>query len=187
MRTFRTAASSMYTTTYRQMESAFGNSRIVSILGLSIFVLGIGCGPLCFSPLSELYGRRPIYLTAWSIYLIWTIPQAVSQNIETMIIGRFLSGFSGGAFLAVSGGTVGDLFAKDELQYPMAIFSVSPFIGPCIGPLIGGFINYNTHWRWTFYVLLMWEFGLLLAIIFFVPETFRKASPTKCIMVTAEG
>lgn len=176
---FRTAASSIYTATYDQMESSFGESRIVSVLGLSLFVLGIAFGPLCFSPLSEIYGRRPIYLVAWAMYVIWIIPQAVSRNIQTVLVGRFLCGFSGSTFLAVSGGTVGDLFAKHELQYPMAIFSVSPFIGPCLGPILGGFINYFTNWRWTYYVLLIWAFVLLLAIIFLVPETYRKADPRR--------
>ncbi|VUC32560.1 unnamed protein product [Clonostachys rosea] len=170
-----TAASSIYTSTYQQMEESFGNSRKVSVLGLSLFVLGIGCGPLFFSPLSEFFGRRPVYLVAWSLYVIWTIPQAVATNIVTMLVARFLAAFSGSTFLAVAGGTVGDLFSKDQLQYPMAIFTVSPFIGPCIGPIIGGFINYNTHWRWTYYVMLMWSVLLLVAIAFLVPETFHPA------------
>ncbi|KAF4467304.1 major facilitator superfamily transporter [Fusarium albosuccineum] len=168
-----TAASSIYTSTYAQMEAEFGNSRIVSTLGLSFFVLGIALGPMFLSPLSEFYGRRPIYLVSWSMYVIWIIPQAVAKNIATMLVGRFLDGFSGSAFLAVSGGTVGDLFAKHELQGPMLMFSIAPFIGPSIGPLIGGFINYNTDWRWTYYVLLIWGFGLLLAIVFLVPETYH--------------
>uniref|UniRef100_A0A8H7NF07 Major facilitator superfamily (MFS) profile domain-containing protein n=1 Tax=Bionectria ochroleuca TaxID=29856 RepID=A0A8H7NF07_BIOOC len=76
-------------------------------------------------------------------------------------------------FLAVSGGTVGDLFTREQLQVPMAVFSIAPFLGPCVGPLIGGFINYNTHWRWTYYVLLIWGFILLLAIVFLCPETYH--------------
>lgn len=171
---FRTCASSMYTSTYEKMEAEFGNSRIVSILGLSMFVLGIAFGPMLFSPLSEFYGRRPVYLVAWTMYVVWIIPQAVAQNIATMIVGRFLDGFSGSTFLAVSGGTVGDLFTRNELQAPMAIFTVAPFIGPCAGPVIGGFINYNVDWRWTYYVLVIWSVALLLAIIFLVPETYRK-------------
>ncbi|PKS12618.1 hypothetical protein jhhlp_000826 [Lomentospora prolificans] len=168
-----TATSSIYTSTYTQMEAEFGNSRIISVLGLSLFVLGLSCGPLFFSPLSEFYGRRPIYLVAWSLFVIWLIPQAVARNIATVIVGRFLGGFSGSTFLAVSGGTVSDLFSKDELQYPMAIFTASPFIGPCIGPLIGGFVNYNLDWRWTYYVLLIWAFVMILLIVFLVPETYH--------------
>lgn len=157
------------------MEAEFGNSRIVSTLGLSLFVLGLAIGPMLFGPLSEFYGRRPIYLVAWTMYTIWIIPQAVAPNMATMLVSRFLNGFSGSTFLAVSGGTVSDLFAREELQWPMAIFSVSPFIGPCIGPLIGGFINHNTPvWRWTFWVLLIWAAILEVAIVTLVPETFRR-------------
>lgn len=170
----RTCASSIYTATYQQMESEFGDSRIVSVLGLSMFVLGIACGPMFFSPLSEFYGRRPIYLVAWTVYVIWSIPQAVAKNVTTIIVCRFLDGFSGSTFLTVSGGTVGDLFTPNELQVPMAIFTLAPFLGPCAGPLLGGFINYNANWRWTYYVLLIWNVGLLVAIILFVPETYRK-------------
>ncbi|ENH61880.1 Putative drug/proton antiporter YHK8 [Fusarium oxysporum f. sp. cubense race 1] len=168
-----TAASSIYTSTYGQMEDEFGNSREVSILGLSFFVLGIGLGPMFLGPLSEFYGRRLIYVVSWTLYVIFIIPQAVAQNIETVIVSRFLDGFAGSAFLAVSGGTVGDLFTANELQAPMLMFSLAPFVGPSIGPLIGGFINYNTDWRWTHWTLLIWAFVLLLGIVFLVPETYH--------------
>lgn len=166
------------------MEAEFGNSRIVSVLGLSTFVLGIALGPMVFSPLSEFYGRRPIYIVAWLMYIIWIIPQAVARNITTMIVGRFLDGFAGSTFLAVSGGTVGDLFVRSELQLPMAIFSVSPFMGPCIGPIFGGVINYNVNWRWTYYLLIIWACVLLLAIVFLVPETYRKPHHGSLMLTT---
>ncbi|KAK1528121.1 major facilitator superfamily transporter [Colletotrichum paranaense] len=168
-----TAASSIYTSTYAQMDAEFGNSRLVSTIGLSVFVLGISLGPMFLSPLSEFYGRRPIYLVSWSMYVIWIIPSAVAKNIATMIVARFFDGLSGSAFLAVSGGTVSDLFARHELQAPMLMYSLAPFIGPCIGPLIGGFVNYNAHWRWTYYVMIIWAFALLVAIVVFVPETYH--------------
>jgi len=168
-----TCTSSIYTSTYAQMEAAFGVSRIIATLGLSTFVLGLGFGPMLFSPLSEFYGRRPIYLVSWSIFLIWIIPSAVAPNIATMIVSRFFDGFAGSTFLAVSGGTVGDLFAKEHLQVPMAIFTVAPLVGPTVGPLLGGLINYNVNWRWTYYVLLIWVSVVLLCIILLVPETYH--------------
>lgn len=168
-----TCASSIYTGTYARMEAEFHNSRIVSVLGLSTFVLGIAFGPMFLSPLSEFYGRRPIYLIAWTTYLIFLIPQAVAKNVATVIVFRFLDGFTGSAFLALSGGTVGDLFARSELQAPMALFSVSPFVGPSLGPILGGFINYHVDWRWTYYVLLMWSGVVWVAVVFLVPETYH--------------
>lgn len=127
-----------------------------------------------FSPLSEFYGRRPIYLVSSTCHLLFLIPQATAKDIVTLVVLRFLDGFSGSAFQAVSAGTVRDLFSNDELQAPMLLFSICPFIGPSLGPLVGGFINYYTGWRWTFYVLIIWSFVLELGIVFLVPETYRK-------------
>jgi len=55
----------------------------------------------------------------------------------------------------------------------MMLFSGAPFIGPVLGPLVGGFINQHTSWRWSFYVLIIWSFCMLVLIFFFVPETFH--------------
>jgi len=135
-----TNASAVYTATYGQMDEEFGNSRLVATLGLSTFVLGIALGPF-WSPLAEFYGRRPIYLASFLAFMIWLIPSAVAQNIQTMIVVRFFQGLAGSAFLSVSGGTVGDMFTRDDMQLPMAIFTLAPFIGPSTGPLIGGLVN----------------------------------------------
>lgn len=172
--TYRTNTSSIYSATYMQMEKEFGKSRIISVLGLATFVLGIAFGPMLLGPMSEFYGRRPIYLVSWLMFVIWIIPEAVGTNIATIIVGRFFDGFAGSSFLAVAGGTVGDLFRKHELQAPMALFAVAPFLGPTSGPLVGGFINYYIDWRWTYYVLLIWSFAMWIAIIVLVPETYRK-------------
>lgn len=92
------------------MNPEFGISEIVGTLGLSTFVLGskfnsttdtlpyntiiltsvpVALGPLLLSPLSELYGRRPIYLISWGLFVIWLIPCAVARNVETMLIVCF--------------------------------------------------------------------------------------------------
>lgn len=63
-----------------------------------------------------------------------------------MLVVRFIDGLAGSAFLSVAGGTVGDLFGRDELQGPMMVYTASPFLGPEIGPIIGGFINQYTSW-----------------------------------------
>ncbi|KAI4231748.1 MAG: hypothetical protein LQ349_005415 [Xanthoria aureola] len=168
-----TCTSSMYTSTYGQITKEFRCSQIVATLGLSLFVMGLGLGPMILSPLSEFYGRKPIYVVSFSFFLVWLIPCALAQNIETMLVARFLDGLAGSAFLSVAGGTIGDLFDRSQLQAPMMIYSASPFIGPPVGPIVAGFINYYTSWRWTFYVLLIWSAAMLAGIIVIIPETYE--------------
>ena len=156
------------------MDAEFNNSRLVATLGLSTFVLGIALGPF-WSPLAEFYGRRPIYLASFLAFMIWLIPSALAQNITTMIVARFFQGLAGSAFLSVSGGTVGDMFTRDDMQAPMAIFTLAPFVGPSTGPLIGGVVNSFLSWRWTHYIVLIESAVLIVTLFFFVPETYRNS------------
>ncbi|KEF54431.1 uncharacterized protein A1O9_09598 [Exophiala aquamarina CBS 119918] len=167
-----TCTSSLYTITYGQMNAEFGTSRFTATIGLATFVFGLGIGPMLLGPLSEFYGRRPIYIVAYVFFTTWLIPCAVAKNIETMLAARFFDGLAGSAFLSVAGGTVGDMFNHDQLQGPMMIYSAAPFLGPSIGPIIGGFINQYASWRWSYYVLLIWSGIMLLCMIFLIPETY---------------
>jgi MFS family permease len=98
----------------------------------------------------------------------------VAQNIATLLISRALAGFCGAAFLSVAGGTITDLWIKSEISWPMGIYTLGPFLGPTIGPLVGGFINQNTSWRWTFYLIIIWA-GVEFLILCFTPETYGPA------------
>lgn len=153
------------------MDLEFGSSELVATLGLSTYVLGLALGPV-WSPMSEFYGRRPIYCCAFLLFVIWLVPGAVAKNIQTIIVVRFFQGLCGSAFLSVSGGTVSDLFNPNEMAAPMTIFTLSPFIGPSLGPMIGGFINANVNWRWTHYVMIMWAFLEFMVLTLLVPETY---------------
>lgn len=166
-------ASSIYTATFEQVMMEFGCSEIVATLGLSLFVVGLALSPMILAPLSEFYGRKPVYVASLLCFVIWIIPCAVAPNIQTLLVARFFNGFAGAAFLSVAGGTVGDLFSRDQLSLPMIIYTSSPFLGPELGPVIGGFINYSTNWRWTFWVLLIWAGVQWVMMTIFVPETYH--------------
>ncbi|KAL6401665.1 fluconazole resistance transporter Flr1 [Ilyonectria robusta] len=169
----RACTSSLYASAQENLQIEFGCSRQVATLGLSLFVFGLGLGPMILAPLSEFYGRRPIYVYSFSLFVVWLLPCALAQNMSTMLVGRFFDGFAGSAFLSVAGGTVSDLFSGHELSAPMMVYTAAPFLGPELGPLIGGFINQYCPWRWSFYLLLIWGGIELFLILVFVPETYH--------------
>jgi MFS family permease len=80
------------------------------------------------------------------------------HTLAVLLVFRFLTGFCSAAFFSVAGGSVSDLFHKNQVGAPMAMYTLSPFIGPVIGPVISGFIDQNTTWRWTYRVLIIWSF-----------------------------
>ncbi|BGP52600.1 hypothetical protein JCM8202v2_000156 [Rhodotorula sphaerocarpa] len=170
-----TSCSSMIAFTYPQVEQEFGVGSEVATLGLSLFVLGLGFLPLVLGPLSEFYGRSPVYFAGFGIFLAFNFGVAFANNIATLLICRFFAGAAGSAFLSVAGGTIADIFLPHEVGAPMGIYTAGPFLGPVSGPLISGFINQNTNWRWTWYTLIIWaaiEFVLILTL---VPETYAPA------------
>lgn len=69
-----TCVSSLYTTTYDQIDVEFHCSTLISTLGLSLFVWGLALAPMVLGPISEFYGRRPVYIGAYVFFTIWLIP-----------------------------------------------------------------------------------------------------------------
>lgn len=167
-----TCASSIASFTETGISKEFGVAKELTVLGLSLFVLGLGLGPLLVGPLSEVYGRNIIYQVSYLLFFVFSWPVAFAPNIGVFLVFRFITGFCGSAFLSVAGGSVSDMFSNATVANPMAVYTLSPFLGPILGPLFSGFINQHINWRWTYRVQLIWIFCELAALILLVPETY---------------
>lgn len=110
----------------------------VAILSLSLYVLAWCFGPLVGSPLSEVYGRNAVYRPVVIGYLAFQFGAAFAQNIETLLICRFLAGLIGSPLLTVSLGTATDMFRPHEVGPPMGLGILCAFLGPVIGKLTRG-------------------------------------------------
>ncbi|RDB22078.1 Efflux pump atB [Hypsizygus marmoreus] len=168
-----TCASSVATFTEEGVANEFHISQLVTVLSLSLFVEGLGLGPLLVGPLSEVYGRNVIYRVSYGLFFVFAWPVAFAPNAYIYLMFRFITGFCGSAFLSVAGGSVSDLFSDATVANPMAVYTISPFIGPVLGPLLSGFINQNLYWRWTYRIQAIWIFVQLIALYVLVPETYE--------------
>ncbi|THH01123.1 hypothetical protein EW026_g1516 [Hermanssonia centrifuga] len=165
-----TGASSMAATAEPGIEAEFHVSAVVATLAVTLFVTGMGIGPVLVGPLAATFGTRIIYILSFLFLFAFTFPVAFSSSLAVHLIFRFLGGFCGSAFLSVGGGTISDLFSDEDVATPMAAYTISTFVGPIITPVFSGFIFQRAGWRWLYYVLIMWEFGQTLALLT-VPET----------------
>ncbi|KZV73189.1 MFS general substrate transporter [Peniophora sp. CONT] len=167
-----TCASSAAAFAETGIAKEFDVSKEVTILGVSVYVMGLGLGPLIAGPISEVLGRSVVYQGSYLFFFAFSWPVAFAPSIQEYIVFRFFTGFAASAFLSVAGGSVADMFSPDEIATPLAIFTISPFLGPEIGPLYSGFVNQFLDWRWTFHILTIWAFIETIALFLFVPETF---------------
>lgn len=67
------------------MGKQFQVSQEVTILGISLFMLGLGLGPLVVGPISEIYGHRAVYSVSFSYFFVVMFPIAFAPNISTSL------------------------------------------------------------------------------------------------------
>ncbi|RSL49539.1 hypothetical protein CEP54_012399 [Fusarium duplospermum] len=126
-------------------EFETSNDEVATFM-VSVFVLGFAFGPLLMAPLSELYGRTPVYHVCNTLFIIFSIGCALSQNIGMLIAFRFLSGFVGVATVTCGSGTIADMVPPEKRGAAMSIWSIGPLLGPVIGPVCAGFLVEARVW-----------------------------------------
>lgn len=82
------------------------NSRVLSLLPVSFFILGLGIGPFVLAPISELKGRQPVYIGSSIIFVLFNIATAVAPNEVALYILRFIAGVSGSSGPSLGAGSI---------------------------------------------------------------------------------
>ena len=154
------------------MEAYFQKSSEVLILGLTVYVLGFAIGPLLWAPLSELYGRRIIFITTFAPFVVFQIGCATATNIETLILCRWFAGFFGSSPITNAGAIISDTFPASTRALALSLYALAPFAGPVLGPIVGGFVGQSVSWRWLFWIELIFAGVMYVLQTLFVPETY---------------
>jgi EmrB/QacA subfamily drug resistance transporter len=108
-------------------------------------------GPI-YGKLSDLFGRRPIFIFAVSLFLVSSIFAGLSQEMWQFIFFRGLQGLGGGAVFPVALAVVADLYTPSERGKYLGLFGAMFGLSSLIGPAIGGLITDNFSWHWIFFV-----------------------------------
>lgn len=122
---------------------------------VSIYLLGYAFGPLFLAPLSEIYGRLPVYRICMIVFLLTNIACALSINMPMLIIFRLLTGLAGACPLTIGPASVADCFSQEERGRAMAIWNMPVLLGPSLGPAVGAYVSRGLGWRWNFWLLII--------------------------------
>ncbi|KAI1134505.1 major facilitator superfamily transporter [Hypoxylon sp. FL0543] len=166
-------SSAIYTTSTEGVMEEFGVGATEASLGLALFVLGYGLGPLLFSPLSELpsIGRNPVYIWTMFLFVIISIPTALVKNYPGLMVLRFLQGFFGSPCLANGAASLGDIYSEMSLPYGLIAWVSAAYCGPALGPLLSGFSAPIMGWRWSLLEIIWAASPIFLVMFAFLPET----------------
>ena len=112
--------------------------------------------------LSDLFGRRPVYMTTITTFLVGSALCGAAGSINQLIAFRALQGIGGGGIMALSFAIVGDLVSPRDRGKYIGAFTSAFALSSLAGPLAGGWIVDHTSWRWIFYVNIPIGIGVLI-------------------------
>ena len=137
---------------------------------ISGYLLGVAFVNFTAGPLSDRFGRRPIMLLFFSIFLISSLGCYISKDLNSFLFFRLCQS-SSAAGLVLSRAIIGDISSKNETVKMLGLLSISMGIAPSLAPLAGGIINDFFGAKGIFLFLSLTSILLLILIITDLKET----------------
>jgi len=173
-------ASSLTINTYFPLLDLLAVQDGVSIqainLTITLFLVVEGISPSFLLPLSDAWGRRPVYLATFAVYTLASIGLSiVERNYATLLVLLALQSVGGSTTLSLAYAAVADIsLHADRGRFLAPVLTVAN-VGPCIGPIIsGGLVLASSDPRWVFRALLILGGSGVLLIGWTMPETNRN-------------
>ena len=110
-------------------------------------------GPL-YGKLSDLFGRRPIFLFGIGVFMIGSLLAGLSQEMWQLVAARGIQGLGAGALFPIALAVIGDLFAPSERGRYQGLFGAVFGLSVLVGPAIGGIITDTIGWPFVFFLNL---------------------------------
>ncbi|MGZ7117448.1 MAG: MFS transporter [Methanobacterium sp.] len=155
------------------IKSFFGvNERIVSWI-FAIYILFFMIGTPLMAKLSDMYGRRPIYILDILLFAVGSLITAFSSSFEILLLGRAIQGFGAGGIFPVASAFIGDTFPPEKRGSALGIIGSVFGLSAVFGPILGGLILIY-GWQWLFLINIPIAALIIAAGYFILPVTKRK-------------
>jgi len=116
-----------------------------------------------YGKLSDIYGRRKLYVFAMALFLTGCVLCGLANSMTGLIFARAMQGIGAGGILPLAFILIGEMFSLEQRAKMQGLFSGVWGISSIVGPLLGGFLVDQLSWRWIFYINIIP--GLLAAAL----------------------
>jgi DHA1 family bicyclomycin/chloramphenicol resistance-like MFS transporter len=142
---------------------------------MTCFFIGTGFLQLFIGALSDRFGRRPVLLIAFFIFILASIICAFSPTIEWLLIGRTFQAISF-AGIALARSIIRDVYPRSQAVRMNGNVTMLMAIMPLFGPIIGGYLDEYISWHASFWFTTVLSVIALIVIYYDVPETLQKTN-----------
>ncbi len=133
-------------------------------LSISMFLFGFALGQLCFGPLSDRMGRKPVLLSGLVVFMLASLMITTADSLTSLLAWRFVQALGGGACVVNSAAIVRDCFSGREAARVMSTMAMIMMLAPLVAPAVGSLLLYIAGW-WLIFVFLAVYAGFLLWLL----------------------
>ena len=112
---------------------------------------------------SDLFGRRRVYLAGLLVFLVGSALSGLATTMAQLIVFRALQGLGAGSLITVGMTVIGELYGLEGRAKMQGYFSGVWGVASLVGPLLGGLLSDHVSWRWAFYLNV--PFGIVAMIL----------------------
>ena len=141
----------------------------------SIYVLFNLVGVSFFARLSDIFGRRNIYIISLLLFGLGSVVVSFSGDYNALLLGRAIQGFGASGILPVASAVVGDIFPKEKRGRILGLIGAVFGLAFLIGPIIAGFLLKFYEWTSLFLINIPIAIILIAASFRYLPQTKVQA------------
>jgi len=161
----------MYTPSLPAIATGLDTPVALVQLTMTVYLIGFAVAQLAVGALSDRFGRKPILVSGFALFIVASVACALAPDIDLLIAARLFQGLGASVGIVVARAIVRDRFGESDSARYMAYIGMAAGLTPMLSPMVGGLVQVEFGWRGVFYAMVVLGGLALLAAIFILRES----------------